>query len=98
MPSKKPKYTIDQAYKKGHTFDFGSQSAGIKLYLDHRFKLTSDLKASVEMTRLTISPELYAKLLNCQATLCTVRKAKFWRVRHWGGKRSSFLEIMHGNI
>ena len=31
-----------------------------KLYVDHQFKLNSDLKAIVKMTRLNISPELYA--------------------------------------
>jgi len=30
-----PKHTIAQAYEKGSTFEFGSNPAGIKLYLDH---------------------------------------------------------------
>ena len=33
------KYTIAQAYKRGYTFEFGSDPAGINLYLDHRFEL-----------------------------------------------------------
>jgi len=42
---------------------------------DNRFELNSDLNAIVEMTRPNISPELYAKLLNCQATSCTVERS-----------------------
>ena len=56
-------------------FDFGTDPAGIKLYLDQRLELNSDLKAIVEMTRSNISPELYAKLLNCQATSCSVERS-----------------------
>jgi len=33
-----PKYTVAQAYKRGYTFEFGSDPAGINLYLDHRFE------------------------------------------------------------
>ena len=53
-----PKYTIAQAYETGYTFEFGSDPAGIKLYLDHRFALNSALKAIMEMTRPNFSPEL----------------------------------------
>ena len=38
---------------------------------DNRIKLNSDLKAIVEMTPSNISPQLHAKLLNCQTTSCT---------------------------
>jgi len=69
------KYTVAQAYERGYTFDFSSDPAGIQLYLDHRFELNCDLRAIVEMTRPNISPELYAKLLNCQATSCTVERS-----------------------
>jgi len=45
---------------------------------DDRFELNSDLKTIVEMTRLNFnlacSPELHAKLLNCQATSCSVEQ------------------------
>jgi len=34
-------------------------------------ELNSGLKAIVEMTRSNISPQLHAKLLNCQTTSCT---------------------------
>ena len=67
-----PKYTIAQAYERGYTFEFGSNPAGIKLYLDHRFEFNSNLNTIVEMAWPNIIPELYAKLLNCQATSCTV--------------------------
>ena len=60
--AKSTKYTVAQAYERGYTFEFGSNPAGIKLYLAHRFKLNNDLKAIVEMTQSNISPELYAKL------------------------------------
>jgi len=70
-----PKYTIAQAYERGYTFEFGSDPAEIKLYLDHRFKLKSELKGIVEMIRPNISPELYPRLSNCQATSCTVEKS-----------------------
>ena len=59
---------------RGYTFEFGSDAAGINLYLDHRFELNSDLKACVKMIRPNISPELYAKLLNCQAPSHTVER------------------------
>ena len=70
-----PKYTIAQAYERGYTFEFGSDPAGINFYLHHRFELNSDLKAFVKMIRPNISPELYAKLLNCQATSHTVENS-----------------------
>jgi len=38
---------------------------------DNRIELNSDPKAVVEMTRSNISPQLHAKLFNCQATSCT---------------------------
>ena len=69
------KYTVAQAYQRGYAFEFGSDPAGINLCLAHRFKLNNDLKAIVEMTQPNISPELYAKLLNCQATSCTVQRS-----------------------
>ena len=53
-----PKYTIAQAYETGYTYEFGSNPVWIKLYLDHRFELNSDLKAIVEITQPNISPEL----------------------------------------
>jgi len=46
----------------------------MNLYLDHQFELKSDLKAFVKMIRPNISPELHAKLLNCQATSYTVER------------------------
>jgi len=70
-----PKYTIAQAYERGYTFKFGSDPAGINSYLYHRFEHNSDLKAIVKMIRPNISLELYAKLLNCQATSCTVERS-----------------------
>ena len=70
-----PKYTIAQAYESGCTFEFGSDPAEIKLYLDHRFELKSELKAIVEMARPNISPEPYPKLSDCQATSWTVEKS-----------------------
>ena len=69
------KYTVAQAYQSGYAFEFCSNPAGINLYLAHRFKLNSDMKAIVEMTRPNISPELYVKLLNCQAISCTMERS-----------------------
>jgi len=45
------------------------------ILFDDRVELDSDLKTIVEMTRLNISPEVHAKLLNCQATSCTVERS-----------------------
>jgi len=59
---------------KEATYEFGSDPAGIKLHIDHRFEHNGDLKATVEMTRPNINPGLRAKLLNCQATSCTVER------------------------
>jgi len=69
------KYAIAQAYERGYTSAFGSDPAGINLYLYHRFELNSDLKIFVKMIRPNISPELYAKLLNCQATSYIVERS-----------------------
>ena len=33
-----PKYTLAQAYESGSTFVRGSDPAGIKLYVNHRFE------------------------------------------------------------
>ena len=70
-----PQYTVAEAYENGYSFDFGTDPAGIKLYLDQRLELNSDLKAIVEMTRSNISPELCAKLLNSQATSCSAERS-----------------------
>jgi len=69
------KHTIAQAYERGYTFEFGSDPVEINFYLDHRFELNSDLKAIMKMIRPNISLELYAKLLNCQATSCNVERS-----------------------
>ena len=69
------KFTVAQAYERGYTFEFSSDPSGIKLYLAHRFELNSGLKAIVEFTWPNISPKLYAKLLNWQATLCIVERS-----------------------
>jgi len=37
--------------------------------------MNSDQQAIGEMTRPNISPELHAKLLNCQATSCTMERS-----------------------
>ena len=73
--TKIPKYMVAQVYKRGYTFEFGSDTVGIKLYLGHQLELNSDQKAILEMTWPNISPELYAKLLNSQATSCTVEQS-----------------------
>jgi len=46
-------------------FQYGS------VLFDDRFELNNDRKAIVEMTPSNISPQLYVKLLNYQATSCT---------------------------
>ena len=73
--ARSPKYTVAQAYESGYTVEFGNDPAGIKLDLDHRLELNSDLKAIKAMARPNISPELYVKLLNCQATSCSVERS-----------------------
>ena len=70
-----PKYTICEVYERGYSFEFGKDLAKINLYLRQRFELNSDLKAAVEMSRPNISPALYAKHLNCQATSCAVERS-----------------------
>jgi len=42
---------------------------------DNRFELNNVQKAIVEMTQPNISPQLEAKLLNCQATSCSVEQS-----------------------
>ena len=69
------KYPVAQAYEKAFTSEFGSDPVGIKLYFGRRFEINSDLKAIAEMTRPNISPELHAKLLNCQASSSSVERS-----------------------
>ena len=71
----RPLHATAQAYDRGYTFDLDSGPAGIKLYWDNRLELNSGLKAIVEMTRPSISPELYAKSLNCQPTSCNMERS-----------------------
>ena len=68
------KYPV-KGYEKHCTLEFGSDLAGVKLYLAHRFELNSDLKAIVDMTLPNVSPKVYAQLLNCQATSCTLERS-----------------------
>ena len=69
------KYTVSQAYEKRYKLDFGSDPVGVQLYLNHRLELNSDLKAIVNMSNTNVSPALYAKLLQCQATSCSVERS-----------------------
>ena len=73
--AKSTKYTVTQAYEKAYTLEFGSDPAGIKLYLGRRSEMNSELKAIAETTRPNISPKLYAKLLNCQASSSCVERS-----------------------
>ena len=65
-------YATAQVHVRDCALVFGKDRAGINLYLVHQFKLNSDLKAIVEMSRPNISLELFAKLVNYQTTLRTV--------------------------
>ena len=69
------KYTVSQAYEKGYKLDFGSDPVGVQLYLNHRLELNSDLKAIVNMSNTNVSPALYAKHLQCEATSCSVERS-----------------------
>ena len=57
-----------EVWFKKHALELFQYSS---VLFDNRIELNSDLKAIVEMTRSNISPQLHAKLLNCQATSCT---------------------------
>ena len=69
------KYTVAQAYEKAYTLEYGSDPAGIKLYLGRKLEMNSNVKAIAEMTRPNISPKFYAKLLNCQAFSSSVERS-----------------------
>ena len=69
------KHTVSQAYEKGYKLDFGSDPVGVQLYLNHRLELNSDLKAIVNMSNTNVSPALYAKQLQCEATSCSVERS-----------------------
>jgi len=64
-----------QVFCKVQKFDFKKNALELFQYssvlFDNRIELNSDLKAIVEMTPSNISPQLHAKLLNCQITSCT---------------------------
>jgi len=62
-----------EVWFKKHTLELFQYSS---VLFDNRIELNSDQKAIVEMTRSNISPQLHAKLLDCQATSCTVELAK----------------------
>ena len=64
---------------------------------DDRFELISDLKTIVEMIRLNSSPELHAKLLNCQATSCSVERS-FGMLRKLLAKNRYSGQVTSGNI
>ena len=55
--------------------NFGSDPAGVQLYLNHQLELNSNLKAIVNMSSTNVVPALYAKLLQCQATSCSVERS-----------------------
>ena len=69
------KYDVAQAYKSGCTFELGSDPVEQKPYLDHRFELNSDQKAIGLGQTSQSRTELYAKLLNCQATSRIVERS-----------------------
>ena len=73
--AKSSKYTVSPAYEKGYKLDFGSDLVGVQLYLNHRIELNSDLKAILNMSNTNVSPALYAMLLQCQATSCSVERS-----------------------
>ena len=62
-----------EVWFKKHALELFQYSS---VLFDNRIELNSDLKVIVEMTRSNISPQQHAKLLNCQATSCTVELAK----------------------
>ena len=43
--------------------------------MNHRLELNSDLTAIAKMSKANVSPALYAKLLKCQATSCSVERS-----------------------
>ena len=62
--------------------------------INNRIELNSDLKAIVEMTRSNISPQLHAKLLNCQASSCTMELAKQFHVQVF----QQFAKQLHAQL
>jgi len=62
-----------EVWLKKHALELFQYSS---VLFDKRIELNNGLKAIVEMTRSNISPQLHVKLLNCQATSCTVELAK----------------------
>jgi len=64
--------SVEVSFKK-HALELFQYSSAL---FDNRIELNSDLKSIVEITRSNISPQLHAKLFNCQKTLCTVDLAK----------------------
>ena len=69
------RYTVSQASEKAYKLDLGYDPVGVQLYLNHRLELNSDLKAIANMPNTNVSPALYAKLLQCQATSCNVKRS-----------------------
>jgi len=69
------KYTVSHAYERAYKFDFGSDPTGVQLYMNHWFELNNDLTAIAKMSKANVSPALYAKLLKCQATSCSVERS-----------------------
>jgi len=65
---------------------------------DNRFGLNSDPRATVEMTRPNISPELQAQLLNCQATSCSVERCFSMLCKLLANDCHFSPDIMFGNI
>lgn len=67
-------YSIKDAVKEIYDSNFGEDPVGIKEYILKRIS-KNDIIDIVDMKRENISPSLYAKLLNCQATSCDVERS-----------------------
>ena len=65
--------TIERAFKKINSLDFGSDPCVIKNYLEKRLK-KNDIEIIMTAERPDIAPATYAKLLNCQPTSAAVER------------------------
>ena len=66
--------TIERAFKKINSLDFGSDPCAIKNCLEKRLK-KNDIEIIITAERPDIAPATYAKLLNCQPTSASVERS-----------------------
>ena len=71
------KYSIREAHSDINQLDFKEDSTSVMLYIAKRMNKNSDVSAIMELSRLAVSPAVYAALQQCQPTSSSVETLVF---------------------